>query len=584
MAPLPHEWKEEFARLRAERDELARMVARQNDRLDQVVSMLRRREAQLRKVEAEVRKLRRKLGLDDPEPEPTSASVPEGTTGEAEGNDGPTSSSSSDPDAPVDRAVDGPEGGGPSSTEPAGTAPEGDVGDGEAPPTSSSAPDGSAENDQPASDKKKPRPRSSGGRRPPPEHLPKDTEHHPVGACPHCGGRVNKKGTRTTKVYTVVRSYVRTRDIHREHGTCANPACNRRTTAPMPPMPCKRALYDCKFLAWLVVMKFGLLVPLDRIRLLLLSQGVNIAMGTLVHLIERAASLAGAIDGEHMKQLRRSGWMCFDGTGLKTLVAGQTKAWDGYLEVFTRDELTVFQFDMTKHADRLRERIRDFAGILVCDAETRNAAGAPGVRLANCNAHARRKLRDAERAQPHRARQGARFLQALYELEREADRQKLAGSERTAFRRRRSERVLYRFKQWLRGLLARDLPPSDPVAKAAQYYLDHFDGLTRFVHHGELPLDNNAAEREFQRHAKLRQASLFAGSPEGAHRWATLLGVVRTAQKCGVDLLGYLTWMFERRGTHRKHFGMTAAELTPMAYKAAGCPGAIAPTPDTVAA
>ena len=102
-----------------------------------------------------------------------------------------------------------------------------------------------------------------------------------------------------------------------------------------------------------------------------------------------------------------------------------------------------------------------------------------------------------------------------------------------------------------------------------------FDDLTRFVHHGDLPLDNNEAEREFQRHAKLRFASLFAGSPEGGHRWATLLGVVRTAQKCEVDVFAYLTWLFERRGSHRNRFDMKAADLTPMAYTVAGMPGAV---------
>ena len=92
--------------------------------------------------------------------------------------------------------------------------------------------------------------------------------------------------------------------------------------------------------------------------------------------------------------------------------------------------------------------------------------------------------------------------------------------------------------------------------------------LTKFVSDPDLPLDNNASEREFQHHAKLRLQSLFAGSPEGAHRWATLLGVVRTAQKVGVDVLAYLTCMFERRGTHRHAFDLAAAQLTPMAYAA----------------
>ena len=501
-------------------DELAQVVAGQNDRLDQIVSMLRRREAQLKRSEAEVRKLRRKLGLDDPDPDPVAAPV---------GGDTP----------PSDEA----HGGG--------------------------AKEGSKASTDETKAERKSRPRSRGGRRPPPAHLPADTERHAVCACGHCGGRVLKRDVLTTSVYTVVPSYVRRRVIQREHTVCVE--CNKTVTAEMPPMPCARALYDCRFIAWLVVMKFVLLVPLDRIRELLLTQGVDIAMGTLVHLIERASDLAGPIDGEHYKQLKAGAYMHFDGTGLKALVAGQDKAWDGYLEVFTRDELTVFQFDMTKHADRLRLRINEFLGVLVCDAESRNQAGAPGVVLAKCNAHPRRKFRDAERAQPRLALQGARFIQALYELERQADALDLFGEQRVAFRQRRSRRVLYWFEKWLSGVLARGLPPSDPVRKVAQYYLNHFEDLTRFVDHASvLPLDNNAAEREFQRHAKLRQACLFAGSPEGAHRWATLFGVVRTAQKCNLDVLAYLTWLFERRGSHRKRYAMKASDLTPIAYRDLG--------------
>ena len=38
--------------------------------------MLRRREAELKRSAAEVRHLRRKLGLDDPDPEPDAAPIP----------------------------------------------------------------------------------------------------------------------------------------------------------------------------------------------------------------------------------------------------------------------------------------------------------------------------------------------------------------------------------------------------------------------------------------------------------------------------------------------------------------------------
>jgi hypothetical protein len=65
----------------------------------------------------------------------------------------------------------------------------------------------------------------------------------------------------------------------------------------------------------------------------------------------------------------------------------------------------------------------------------------------------------------------------------------------------------------------------------------------------------------------VHKASLFAGSVAGAERWATLLGVVRTAQKCGLDVEAYLCWLFEHQGTHRKTLGRSPEHLTPMAYR-----------------
>jgi transposase len=516
----------ELARLRDAIHALTAQMARQNERLDEVVSMLRRREAQLKRAQTEIRKLRRKLGLDD-EPDPDDAlEVP-----------------------PVaDPAPPAPAGGDPTTT-------SGTRGSAEPSPEGLTPPP------------PKPRPRSRGGRRPPPTHLPEETEHHPVCACRHCGGkRLLKRGVLEVRKYDVIESYVRVRKIRRDYVECAD--CAGKTAAEMPPMPCRRSLYTCRFLAWLVVMKFVLLVPLDRIRRLLLTQGVDIAEGTLVHLIGQAADLAAPIDGEHWKQLRAGTWLAFDGTGLKCLVLGQEKAWDGYVQVFTRDELTVFQFDLTKHADRLAELVRGFVGTLLCDAESRNGAISTKERpLAFCNAHPRRKMRDAERAQPDLAAQGGRFFQAMYALEAEAHEDGLEGEALLAFRRRRIGRVLRRFRKWLDLVLARDLPPSDPVRKAAKYYINHYDELTRFLSDPAiLPLDNNASEREFQHHAKLRQQSLFAGSPEGANRWVMLLGVVRTAQKLGLDVLAYLTWMFEHRGTHRRASELVAAGLTPRAY------------------
>lgn len=560
MTDLPPDWQRVFDRLERDREAAARraeelqrtldrltdLMAKQGEELTAIRKMLRRREDQLAKAEREVRRLRRRLGLDDPDPEPDAAPVPDDPTGE-EGASAADVPAEADGDGQV-RADEGPRD---LARDVEGADEAGDH--------------------EPGRERRKRR----GGRRGPPEHLPADEEHHEVCACAACGSGVYKRDVLETRVYTVVPGYVRQRVIRRERTMCSNPRCGQATTAPMPPMPCDRALYDCAFIAWLVTMKFAYLMPLDRIQSMLHSQGVPIAMGTLVHLMERATELADAVDGEHMKQLRSGKYICFDGTGLKVLIPGQDTAWDGYLEVFARGELTVFQFDLTKHADELRDRLSRVAAVLVTDAESRNKAGAPGASFAHCNAHVVRSLRDATKVQPVLAKEGLAYLDALYDLEEEAKKLGLAGEELAAHRQR-GRPVLERFEMWLREVANGDLPPSDPVRKVASYYLRHWAGLTRFIDDPDIPIDNNEAEREFQRHAKLRLASLFAGSIEGAHRWATLLGVVRTAQKHGLDIQAYLTWLFEHRGTHRDRFAMSARELTPAAYKAAGCPGAMA--------
>jgi hypothetical protein len=134
-----------------------------------------------------------------------------------------------------------------------------------------------------------------------------------------------------------------------------------------------------------------------------------------------------------------------------------------------------------------------------------------------------------------------------------------------ALRKSETRPIVDAFKGWLeqhQGLL-----PSDLLGKAIRYYLKHFDDLTRFVDDPEIPIDNNQSERAFQDHARLRLNSLFAGSGEGGRRWAILLGVVTTAQRHDLDVQAYLTWMFERRGTRKREYGLTAAQLTPAAYK-----------------
>jgi hypothetical protein len=139
-------------------------------------------------------------------------------------------------------------------------------------------------------------------------------------------------------------------------------------------------------------------------------------MSTLVSLIERAADLLAPIDGRHFRRLLNSNWMATDGTGLKVLIPQLPIAQNGYIELYRNQELAVFQYEREKSSESVVSKLTSFRGTLTADAEHRfNAVFASGtVKESDCNAHGRRKFRNAEETHPLLAVEGGGFISTMY--------------------------------------------------------------------------------------------------------------------------------------------------------------------------
>jgi transposase len=405
------------------------------------------------------------------------------------------------------------------------------------------------------------------GRKPLPSHL--EAEEHALrpDSCEHCGSHALDAADEVIEEKLhVVKEHQRRRVVRRT--TCRCRECGVRTTPRSLPAPYERSKVTSAWLAWLVYSKFVLLTPLDRIRRDLAQRGIALAMGTLVSLIERAADLLAPVDGLHWRQLLAGSWMATDGTGLKVLVPGLPKAHNGYLELYRNRELAVFQYSPDKNGDRVAAMLRAFRGKLTADAESRfNAVfERDDVLETGCNAHGRRKFRDAEDSQPVLAVEGGSYLGAIYAHEDKAQAANLTGDALREHRQWHIAPLVADFKKWM-AAVAPTLLPSEPLAAAIRYYANHGEALFRFVADPEVPIDNSPTEREFQNVAKLRLNMLFAGSAEGAHRACVLLGIVATCRAIGVPAQAYLAWAFDRLGTHRDLFGLSLEEMTPAAFK-----------------
>jgi hypothetical protein len=407
------------------------------------------------------------------------------------------------------------------------------------------------------------------GRSAVPAHLPVEEHFLRPETCAHCGStELDVVDVVVEEKLHVVKEHQRRRVVRRT--TCRCRKCLERTTPPSLPAPYARSKVTCEWLAWFIHQKFGLLCPLDRIRRDLAERGIPLAMGTLVGFVERAADLLAPIDGHHWRTLLSGSWMATDGTGLKVLVPGLPAAHDGYIELYRNAECAVFQYAAHKGSDDVVAKLQPFRGTLTADAEHRyNDVYATGrVVEAGCNAHGRRKFRDAEKTQPDLAKEGGTFIAAMYVAEEEAHKAGLADETLRVHRRQRIQPIADELATWL-AAVEPTLLPSDPLTTAVGYYRRHWDALTRFIDDPAVPIDNSPTEREFQNVAKLRLNMLFAGSSEGAHRACVLLGIIATCRAQGVAVQAYLTWVFERLGTHRERYDLAPAALTPAAFKAA---------------
>ena len=420
--------------------------------------------------------------------------------------------------------------------------------------------------EKPARPEREAKPRRPTGRKPLPRHLEAEEHTRRPERCGECGSAALDVADEVVEEKLhVVKEHQRRRVVRRT--TCRCRACGVRTTPRSLPAPYERSKVTSEWLAWFVHSKFGLLTPLDRIRRDLAERGVPLAMGTLVGFVERAADLLAPIDGLHWKQLLAGSWMATDGTGLKVLIPKLPTAHNGYVELYRNRECAVFQYAADKAGDDVVAKLRSFRGTLTADAEHRfNRVYESGdVIESGCNAHGRRKFRDAEQTQPLLAAEGGSFLGAIYGEEEAAQNLGLKGASLRAHRRKRIRPIAKHFDAWLAAVKP-TLLPSEPLMAAVQYYQRHHDALFRFIDDPDVPIDNSATEREFQNVAKLRLNMLFAGSTEGAHRACVLLGIVATCRTVGVPVQAYLAWAFDKLGTHRDS-SLDLAAITPAAFK-----------------
>lgn len=84
------------------------------------------------------------------------------------------------------------------------------------------------------------------------------------------------------------------------------------------------------------------------------------------------------------------------------------------------------------------------------------------------------------------------------------------------------------------------------LGKAIGYLASNWSKLERYVEHGYLPIDNNAAERAIRPFVIGRKNWLLSDTPKGASASAQLYSLVETAKANGQELNAWLRHALEQ--------------------------------------
>jgi len=214
-----------------------------------------------------------------------------------------------------------------------------------------------------------------------------------------------------------------------------------------------------------------------------------------------------------------------------------------------REDAVAYTILESRSQHAARQVLNGYAGIVMADGYgvyDALARAGPGLILAHCWAHVRRKFVEAELHYPGPCGEILDLIGQLYAVERTCPTLDPAASEdahaevrqlRGAARREHSIAIVDAIRAW--AFRQRALPESS-LGKAIAYMLGLWAGLTCFLGDARIPLDNNATERGLRGMVVGRKNHYGSRSKRGTAVAALFYSLIETAKLAGVNPKTYL--------------------------------------------
>lgn len=225
-------------------------------------------------------------------------------------------------------------------------------------------------------------------------------------------------------------------------------------------------------------------------------------------------------------------------------------------ELYPERKIVIYEYQKGRDHHIPLEFYKDYQGTIVTDALQQYhllAKKLPGVKNANCWAHARRDLADAVKAmdkkKPETVRDSIAY-QALQKIGRfynaDTELKELSSEERLQKRQSTIKPLVEEFFAWAKEQLENTtVLPQSKTAKGLRYCINQEKYLKVFLEDGDVPIDNSASERAIRTFCLGKKNWMFHNSANGANASALIYSLSETAKLNNLRPYFYFKYVLE---------------------------------------
>ncbi|HKN68606.1 MAG TPA: IS66 family transposase [Gemmatimonadaceae bacterium] len=367
------------------------------------------------------------------------------------------------------------------------------------------------------------------------KHVLEDADR----VCIMCKGSLEEMGDQadeTEEVDVVAREFVIKKHVRQKY-RCKCGECIE--TAPAPRRLIAGGRYSLAFAVAVAVSKYADHLPLERQVRIMRREGLVVESQTLYDQIEALARVLWPAYDALGAELLEAPVVFADETPWPLLGKGaETARWHAWTVATPKG--AYYEIHDTRGLEAGKSLLAGFKGIAVSDGYGVYDAlekRMPGLRLAQCWAHIRRKFVDCESAFPKEVEEILALIAELYAIEDRAPPGPEGDATRRQLRTTESRCVLARIQAWCVGVAC---TPGSALATAIEYMSRRWSKANLFLEHPEVPLDNNGAERALRGLVLGRKNHYGSKSRRGTEVAAVFYSLIESAKLANIEPAEYL--------------------------------------------